>query len=150
MKLAEALVVRADLFKQMDQLQQRIQRHAKVQEGDLPGEDPAILIQTYEAHATELVDLITRINLTNASSMSKGKTMTALLAERDMLQQRQSFYQQVAQSASITQSAHTRTEIRFKSAVSVKDTQKEADNLAKMARELDIRIQQENWRVDLK
>ena len=44
MKLAEALHLRADLQKRIAQLGERLQANAKVQEGDEPSEDPALLL----------------------------------------------------------------------------------------------------------
>ena len=44
MKLAEALIQRADHRKRLDQLRERLVRVARVQEGDAPAEDPAALL----------------------------------------------------------------------------------------------------------
>ena len=43
MKLAEALIERADLQKRFDQLEERLQNNALVQEGEKPAEDPEAL-----------------------------------------------------------------------------------------------------------
>ena len=48
MKLAEALQLRADLQKRMEQLASRLYDNATVQEGDAPAEDPAALLAEYE------------------------------------------------------------------------------------------------------
>jgi len=44
MKLAEALHLRADLQKRIAQLGDRLNNNARVQEGDEPAEDPAVLL----------------------------------------------------------------------------------------------------------
>jgi len=44
MKLAEALMLRADIQKRIDQLKQRLLRNVKVQEGDRPAENPEALL----------------------------------------------------------------------------------------------------------
>ena len=44
MKLAEALQERADLDRRVQQLQQRLENNAMVQEGESPAEDPAELL----------------------------------------------------------------------------------------------------------
>ena len=44
MKLAEALIWRADAKKRLEQLKTRLVRVAKVQEGDAPAEDPKALL----------------------------------------------------------------------------------------------------------
>jgi hypothetical protein len=43
MKIAEALALRADLQKRLEQLKQRLVKNARIQEGDKPEEDPAEL-----------------------------------------------------------------------------------------------------------
>ena len=48
MKLAEALILRADNQKRLEQVCQRLLRSAKVQEGDQPPEDPGALIEALE------------------------------------------------------------------------------------------------------
>ena len=44
MKLAEALLLRADLQKRIEQIESRLLRNAKVQEGETPAEDPQALL----------------------------------------------------------------------------------------------------------
>ncbi|MBR5651687.1 MAG: DIP1984 family protein, partial [Bacteroidales bacterium] len=65
MKLAEALSIRKDLQKRIQQLGQRIQNNVKVQEGDAPSEEPMELMKELDACLTQLEDLIWRINATN-------------------------------------------------------------------------------------
>ena len=62
MKLAEALILRADCQKRFAQLQSRLVGNAKIQEGDQPAEHPNELIKELEGVAAELVNLIKRIN----------------------------------------------------------------------------------------
>lgn len=54
MKLAEALQLRADLQKRMEQLAARLYDNATVQEGEAPAEDPVALLEEYEACAAQL------------------------------------------------------------------------------------------------
>jgi len=65
MKLAEALMLRADIQKRIDQLKQRLLRNVKVQEGDRPAENPEALLSELERLLSELRQLIQRINKTN-------------------------------------------------------------------------------------
>lgn len=60
MKLAEALILRADYQKRIEQLKQRLLRNAKVQEGDDPAENPAALVEEVNRLAQELEVLIQR------------------------------------------------------------------------------------------
>jgi hypothetical protein len=68
MKIAEALALRADLQKRLEQLKQRLVKNARIQEGDTPEEDPVGLQAELEKSARELTVLIQRINRTNAAS----------------------------------------------------------------------------------
>lgn len=62
MKLAEALLLRADIQKKLSSLQVRAQKYAVVQEGERPAEDPKELLRQIEAVAGELQQLVFAIN----------------------------------------------------------------------------------------
>jgi len=86
MKLAEALVERKALKDEIQDLRRRLQRVAKVQEGDEPVEEPLAILRTIESKLGELEQLITRINRTNiAARLSDDRTLMEAIAERDML-----------------------------------------------------------------
>lgn len=149
MKLAEALALRADCQRRLEQLKQRLLRNAQVQEGDEPSEDPVALLAEFEQVSEQLLLLIQRINRTNAESPLGASTMTDALARRDVLRLSQDAYRELAQAASVSQARTTRSEVKFRSTVSVVAIQKKADELSKEHRELDARIQEANWRIDL-
>lgn len=150
MRLAEALILRADCQKRFEQLKQRIITNAKVQEGDDPAEEPIELIEQMERVAAEQVSLITRINKTNSATAFQGdKTLSEALAERDILMRRRAIYSELAKTASVAQSRTSRSEVKFKSTISVPEIQKIVDSLSKAYRELDSGIQELNWKTDL-
>lgn len=150
MKLAEALMLRADHQRRLDNLKNRLVRNAKVQEGDAPSEDPAALMAEIERVSGDLTVLIQRINRTNASTfLSDGTSVSDALAYRDVLQWRQSVYRELAEAASIGKDRYTRSEVKFQSAVSVPDIQRRADTIAAEYRALDTSIQEMNWLVEL-
>ena len=70
-----------------------------------------------------------------------GETLTALLARRDALIERISGLNDFLQEASNTAARATRSEIVIRSTVDVSALQKQADELSKQLRELDVRIQ---------
>jgi hypothetical protein len=151
MKLAEALILRADCQKRFEQLKVRIVRSAKVQEGDEPAESPNALLVELEGVSNELSSLIKSINKTNSTILlQEGQTLADALAERDVLALRREVYSHLAQAASVTQERYSRSEVKFKSTVSVAEMQKRADELAKAYRELDARIQEANWKTELR
>jgi hypothetical protein len=76
-------------------------------------------------------------------------TMSDALAVRDVLQLRHSIYRELAKAATVTQDRSTKSEVKFKSAVSVAEIQGQADGQAREHRELDARIQEANWNTEL-
>ena len=150
MKLAEALILRADYQKKIEQLKQRLIRNAKVQEGDKPAEDPKPLLEEVERISRDLMSLIQRINKTNsATTLKKGTTVSDAIATRDVLLVRQAIYRDLATAATITQDRYSKSEVKFRSTIGVKEIQKKADDLSKEYRDLDARIQHSNWQTDL-
>lgn len=150
MKLAEALILRADTKTRIEQLRQRLANNAKVQEGDKPAEKPADLLKEMEQTAAEYEKLIRQINKTNSETeFSKGKTLTDALAERDVLSLRRGVYAGLVNAATVSQQMYSRSEIKFVSTIEVGKTQKTVDKLSKEYRELDAKIQEFNWKTDL-
>jgi hypothetical protein len=149
MKLAEALIVRADSQKRIEQLKVRLLRSAKVQEGENPAEDPQSLLSELKTVADQLVDLIKRINKTNSSSDLEGRSIADALAERDVLVLRRGVYSDLAAIAAFRQDRITRSEVKYISTINVAEIQKHADDFARQYRELDARIQEANWKTDL-
>lgn len=149
MKLAEALILRADCQKRFAQLKARLLGNAKVQEGDQAAEDPKEISAQLEAVADQLADLIKRINKTNSGTAYAGGTISDALADRDVLALRRAAYAELAQTAAITQDRYTRSEVKYVRTIDVVETQKRADELAKNYRELDARIQELNWQTEL-
>jgi hypothetical protein len=150
MKLAEALILRASHQRRMDELESRLIRSAKVQEGDQPAENPKALLAELEQVSSELEHLIQSINRTNsASELEEGVTLTDALATRDLLRAKQEIYRDLASAATVTQGRFTRSEIKFRSTLDVAEIHQRADELAAAHRDLDTRIQEANWRLEL-
>lgn len=149
MKLAEALILRADLQKRLLQLRERLELNAHVQEGEQPAEDPAALLKELDALLAEQEDLIRRINLTNARTEAGGELLTALLARRDCLTEKISMLRDFLNTASNITGRTSRMEIKIHSTVPVAELRKQVDSLSKQLRELDIRIQSANWTAEL-
>src|SRR5438874_2402405 len=113
MKIAEALAQRADLQKRLELLKHRLVKNARIQEGDVPEEDPIELQAELEHAAQELTALIQRINRTNATSRFGDGTLADALAERDVLKIRYNAYRSLADAASTSQARTTRSEVKF-------------------------------------
>lgn len=156
MKLAEALLLRADRKRTFEQLRGRAQAAARFQEGEEPPEDANVLLVEAEAVLNELETLIRRINNTNsATTLEDGRTVTAALAERDVLSLRFSLLSGLADAGAgtlqgrIAGNRQMRSELRVLSAVPVGALRDQADVVARRHRELDALIQQANWNTDL-
>lgn len=149
MKLAEALLLRADLQKRIEQIESRLLRNAKVQEGETPAEDPQALLVELSDLVRQLETLMRRINETNAALTDAGETMTALLARRDCLRLYVQALRRFCAEASETVMRGTRSEVVVRSAVDVRRLQKTIDDTSKELRELDLRIQGLNWTAEL-
>ena len=149
MKLAEALQERADLNRRIEQLKYRLLDNALVQEGEEPAEDPNDLLEQLNADINSLEALIAQINLKNASVTVEGKTLTELIAQRDMLNVRIDAYRQLISSASTPYERARNSEIRIISAVNVRELQKKSDAISKELRQLDNLIQSTNWTTEM-
>lgn len=149
MKLAEALNLRADLQKSVEQLKSRLIDNVKIQEGDLPAEQPSVLFAELDNILPQLETLIVKINLTNTQTKIDDKTMTQLLAEKDVLQKKLDIYRSVYSRAIIRNERYSRNEIRFVSIINGESLQKNINAMSKQYRELDLKIQQANWTTEL-
>ena len=149
MKLAEALILRADIQKRIEQLKSRLADNAKVQEGEKPSEEPNTLLAELDALSGELEQLIVRINLTNCTAKTDGKSLTELIAKRDILTLKAGALRAFAQVAAQKIDAYSRSEIKILSTVDVAALQKQVDELAKQIRQLDTTLQGANWQTDL-
>lgn len=149
MKLAEALQERADLNRRIEQLRYRLSNNVLVQEGEKPLEDPAALLEELESSFTHLEWLIARINLTNCAVKVEGRSLTELIARRDVLSLRAEAYRRLVEEASQNTHRATRTEIKILSAVNVPALQRQADDASRELRLLDNTLQATNWTADL-
>jgi len=150
MKLAEALILRADLKKRTEQLRDRLRRNAKVQEGDEPVEKPDALLAEMDRVAAELESLIRRVNWTNTVVPFEGELrISDAIAMRDTLDLRIRNLRTVIDAASERDRFFTRSEIKSVVTVNAAALQKQLDDLSGKRRDLDIRLQAVNWREDL-
>ncbi|MBJ8326237.1 DIP1984 family protein [Streptococcus pacificus] len=150
MKLAEALILRSDLQKRIEQIKSRLQQNVLIQEGDTPSEDPNTLLKEFSTLQNDLTKIIKAINKTNSQTMlDEKKHLADALVERDALLAKRNMLSDIAEAASQKQARYSRSEIKYISTVDVKKIQKEIDKLSKAYRELDTAIQAMNWQIDL-
>jgi hypothetical protein len=149
MKLAEALAIRKDTQKRIEQLKSRILNNVRIQEGDEPSESPSELMKELDSCLNELQSLVYLINKTNMHTVSDGKTLTQLMAEKDILGMRVNALRDVFDKASESQDRYSRSEIKMVTTIDIKPLGRQIDKLSKELRELDIKIQGLNFITDL-
>ncbi|NJM98988.1 MAG: DIP1984 family protein [Phormidesmis sp. RL_2_1] len=134
MKLAEALILRADCQKKIAQLRQRLSRSVRVQEGEQPPENPQSLLSELEGAIAELTTLIQRINKTNSSTALNGGTLSDALAQRDTLGIKRSAIDGVIQNAAIVTNRYSQSEVKFVSTVDIAALQRQLDGISQELR----------------
>ena len=149
MKIAEALILRADIQKRIAQLRTRLNNNAKVQENEEPAENPELLLTELENLISQLNDLIVKINRTNTLSKIDGISLVELIAKKDTLSQKAGILREFIEIASQKVDLYSTTEIKVFSTVNVSELQKKLDKLSKEIRETDTKLQQANWTIDL-
>lgn len=150
MKLAEALIMRADYQKRIEHLRNRLLQNAKIQEGEIPNEDPKVLIKELNQLLSDLKGLIKNINRTNLQTVfNDSHSLADALTERDLLSQERKIYSALLEAASISHDRYSRTEIKYVSTINVRETQNYVDELSQKHRILDTKIQELNWLTNL-
>ena len=127
MKIAEALILRADIQKRIAQLKTRLNNNAKVQEHEEPAENPQLLLTELDSLISQLNVLIIKINKTNTLSKIDGISLVELIAKKDTLSQKAGILREFIEIASQKINLYSTTEIR----------------------ETDTKLQQANWTIDL-
>jgi len=150
MKLAEALSIRKDLQKRIQQLEERIKSNVKVQEGDEPLEDPNELMKELHSCLIQLEELIARINLTNIKTKNaEGLTITQLIAKKDTLTTRIGILRNIYSEATNIVNRYSSSELRIECVIDAKQLSKQIDDYSSRLRKLDIEIQSLNFLTEL-
>jgi DNA repair exonuclease SbcCD ATPase subunit len=150
MKLAEALLLRGDIQKKLASIRERISRNVLMQEGSTPHEDPNALLQEAMAVIGELEALVIKINVANLSNkLLDGRTLTAAIACRDSLMQRHSLLQSAIGATQNEPDRYSVREIKWVAAVDVGKLQKQLEDVSRQIRELNAKIQETNWQIEV-
>ena len=149
MKLAEGLSIRKDLQTRIEQIKARLLNNMKVQEGDQPTENPAELMKELDGCLKQLEEYIFRINATNMHTVKDGKTLTQMMAERDVLGKRLQVLREAFDRASQSQDRYGRNEIKYVTTIDVPALRKQIDQYAQQFRLSDMEIQALNFSTEL-
>jgi DNA-binding NarL/FixJ family response regulator len=146
MKLAEGLLLRADIQKKIEQLQNRIRPNLIVSDDNIPQEDPNKLLAQLRNSIQEFETIVIRINKTNNKTLVDGQTqLMEMLAKRDSLKLLVEKLRNVQQAAQINHAGYN----RLKSTINYSNLQIEIDQTGRAFREIDSKIQEINWLTEL-
>jgi len=150
MILAEALINRGNCQKMIEILREKLVKYARIQEGEKPAEDPGEILDKLTGHFAELTSLMQRINKTNSlTAFDESRSIADVLAHRDVLKQKWNALSRTISAATDLTERYSKKEIKMLSSIDVKEYQKIADDTAKEYREIDLKIQEMNWKVEL-
>jgi hypothetical protein len=150
MKLAEALLLRADMQTRLTNLQDRIKASAVVQKGDKPLEDPQKLLREAVGVMAQLQEIICKINEANlAAKLPDGRSLTAAIAERDTLKRHHALLMAADDAMRRTPDRHGSREIKWVPQFDSAKLQKQAEDVSGKIRTLNAKIQEANWRLEL-
>lgn len=147
MKLAEALLLRSDLMKKIEHIQNRIRPVLIVSDDKKPQEDPAELLAQLRNAIQDLETLVIRINKTNNEKNIEGEgSLMEALAKRDSLKMLSEKLRNIRHAAQIDNSG----DANLKTTIDIKRLQTEMDQTGRAFREIDSKIQELNWLTNLK
>lgn len=150
MKLAEALLLRADLNKKLASLRERINRNAIVQEGETPKEKVEDLLAEATSVLEEQQKLVRTINAANESTrLADGRLLADVLALRDTLIAQHSLLNAAITATHKDVDRYSQREIKWIAQIDVASLQKQADDLSRKIREVNVTVQAANWQIEI-
>jgi hypothetical protein len=146
MKLAEGLLLRADLKKKIEQLESRIRPILIVTDGKSPQEDPIKLLAQLRKAIQDFEAIVNRINKTNNTTVIEGHGLLMnVLAKRDSLKLLAEKLRIIRQAAQISNVGYN----NIQTTVDIHKLQAEIDQTGRTFREIDSKIQEINWLTTL-
>lgn len=155
MKVAEALIERADAQKRLAELNTLILSSTHVAEGETPDEDVARLLKEFANVNARLEQLTTAINYTNIYTVGEWRkqrlSVTALIALRDSIARERTLYQALAKKKPERERDRYNGEVNLQLKLTYDRSviRTEADHLARTHRLLDTYIQSLNWTTEI-
>ncbi|WP_299834702.1 DIP1984 family protein [uncultured Tenacibaculum sp.] len=147
MKLAEGLLLRADLTKKIEHLLNRIRPVLITQDQKIPQEDPVKLLAKLRKANEDLETIIIRINKTNnETKLDNGMILMEALAKRDALKLFAEKLRIIRHGSQLNNNGYGSQ----KAVLDIKALQIEIDQTGRAFREIDNKIQEANWLTELK
>lgn len=149
MILAEALMERADLQKEIHRLTERLNNNARVEVGAEPVENPQPLIDELKRLHDKYGKLVERINRTNYETMVDGVRLDDLILERNLAMKLNHHLQSFVNEATRVVERWDSNHAVMRPSVDVAPIRKEIGAASQKIRQMDIRIQKINWTTEL-
>jgi hypothetical protein len=151
MFLAEALLKKAVLKKELEALEQRMSESARIPYDAAPVDDYLILLNSYRSKESELLEISLRILATNSSTeFREGETISQAIIRRDSLKCAVNMYNKLLGAATGGgRGLFSNRDVKYKRVVDMDMLRANMDNTAMQYRELDVKLQQLNWNTDL-
>lgn len=150
MKLAEALLLRRDLNNRLFQLRNEISSSVLVQEGDTLDRSITELFKEYDEINQQYSELVVAINRKNATASLADSALLLMeaLEQREQLRRKHALLTHALEETKAAPRMG-RNEIRLVRTIDTKTLTEQLNTTAKQLRELDGKIQQTNWLVEL-
>lgn len=150
MKIAESLLLKADMDSKIGSLTERIKKYSVVQEGSKPHEDPLNLIKKVHGIIADRFELMRRIEAANARvKTADGRTVADALNDQDVLRCQSHVLKEAIAATQKEPDRYRLTELKWVAVINVENIQKQLDDLAKKIREVNAVIQETNWKEEL-
>ncbi len=145
MKLGEAVLLRADLLKKIEQIQHRIKPNLVVEESKEPQEDPVKMLAQLRNATQEYTALVIKITKTNyTTKVEKFDNVMNAIARKESMQLLLSRLKTIRQGSQITSSYD-----EPRATLNINNLQSEIDKLEIDLREINSVIQEINWTTEL-
>lgn len=172
MKLAEALLLRAEMTEQLLRLGKRLAKNCRTEKGQKTAESPHTLLEDALRLVREREALILRINRAKLQAkLPNGMTLMEALARRDRLEGERALVLEIISKSEVVNTARKKNkapswmaailrealggeptkgcEIRQFCLLDIPRLQARVDNLTRQIREVNALIQAANWRITL-
>ncbi|MCL2045344.1 MAG: DIP1984 family protein [Oscillospiraceae bacterium] len=151
MLLAEALLKKAVLKKELDALEQRMSESARIPHDEEPVDDYTLLLIIYREKESELFDMNLRILATNnITEIREGETISQAIIKRDGLKRVVSMYSKLLNAAiGSNRGYYGSRDVKYIRVIDMDKVRSDMDSAAQQYRELDVKLQQLNWNTEL-
>ena len=151
MLLAEALLRKAVLKKELDALEQRMGESARIPHDEEPVDDYTVLLISYREKESELLETSLRILATNnKTEIIEGETISQAIIRRDGLKRIVAMYNKLLNAAiGSNRGYYSSRDVKYKRVIDMDKVRSDMNSAAQQYRELDVKLQQLNWNTEL-